>query len=327
MRAVVVQETGGPEVLRVVEWPEPAPGPGEVSITVDHVGVNFTDVRSRRGDGLVSPPLVPGIEAAGRVRALGDGVDSVEVGQYVVALTGTAAYAEVVTAAASRVAVVPDEYVGQPVAAGMAKTVSVAIQLLRDAGRVLPGESILVHGAAGGVGSAIAQVAGAYGYGDVYGTVGSAEKCDYARGFGFAAVFVRDDFLEPLRAATGGRGVDVVFDPVGGETRARSFEALADLGRLVHFGNASMAPEVAPDALAMRARALGYFGYSSAKWSGRDAEGFRDVFLEAVDLVTSGRVRVDVTEVLPLEQAGRAHERLESGAARGKIVLTTGSSG
>jgi len=119
--------------------------------------------------------------------------------------------------------------------------------------------------------------------------------------------------------------VDVVFDPVGGQTRVQSFEVLADLGRLVHFGNASMAPEVAPEASVMRARALGYFGYSSAKRSGSDAAGFSEIFLEAVDLVTSGRVRVDVTEVLPLEQAGRAHERLESGASRGKIVLTTGS--
>ncbi len=327
MKAMVIPETGGPDVFEYRDWPDPDVGPGQVGIDVEFIGVNFTDVRNRRGDGMGTPPMVVGVEAAGRVRSLGEGVSDLEVGQYVVALTGGNAYAQIVSVPALRVFPVPDELVGEPVTGGMSVVVPVSMQLLRNAGRVLPDETMLVHGAAGGIGTALVQVASALGLGDVYGTVSTEAKRDYAMGFGFADVFVRDDFVEQARAATGGRGIDVIFDPVGGDTRARSFDLLADFGRLVHFGNASMEPEVAPDALTMRSRALGYVGYSSAQHFMRDAAGARAGFFEAIDLVASGRVRIDVTEVFDWREASRAHELLESGAAVGKYVLAVDREG
>lgn len=325
MRAMVVPRFGGPEVFEPAELPEPEPGPGQVSISVEFIGVNFTDVRNRRGDGMGVPPMVVGVEVAGHIRRLGEGATGLEPGQAVTAGTGGHAYAEVVIADAGRVFPLPDSLVGDPVSATLSVVVPVSLLLLRQAARALPHESMLVHGASGGVGTALAQVAGVLGLGPVYGTVSTQAKADYASGFPFAGVFLRNGFVEGVKEATGGRGVDAVFDPIGGEARTRSFEVLAPFGRLVHFGNASLEPEVAPDAMEMRSRAIGYIGYSAAQHFSRDPEGTRPVFAEAIDLVASGRVRIDVTEVLRLDQAAEAHARIEAGEAMGKLVLAVGS--
>lgn len=321
MRAMVVPRFGGPEVFELQDLPEPEPGPGEITIEVEFTGVNFTDVRNRRGDGLGVPPFVPGVEVSGRIKELGEGVTGFEPGEAVVSFTGGHSYAEVVKAAAGRVFSLPDSLAGKPESGGLAVVVATALNLLRVAGRVLPGETILIHGASGGVGTALVQVAEGLGLGQVYGTVSSERKAAYAAGFPFAGVFLRERFVDEVKGATAGRGVDVVFDPIGGEARARSFQALAPFGRLVHFGNASLEPEVAPEAFDLRARGHGYIGYSGGQHHALDPEGVRLTYREAVDLVGSGRVRIDVTEVLPLERAADAHSRIEAGEAVGKLVL------
>ena len=322
MRAMVIPEFGPPEVFELRDVPVPEPESGQVSIDVRFSSVNFTDVRNRRGDGLGVPPMIPGIEVAGPIRALGDGVDGLAVGQEVVALCGGHGYAEVATSDARRVVPVPDALLGDPVSCATIGVVPSAINLLRAAGRVQPGETMLCHGASGGVGTALGQLAGHYGLGPVFGTVGHADKIDYARSKGYADVFVRDGFVDVVRAATDGHGVDVVFDPIGGDVRARSFDALADFGRLVHFGNASLEPEVVPPAVDMRARALGYVGYSGGQHAVRDIEAVRQTWVEGVELVGSGVVSLDVTATFPLEEAAAAHRLLEGGMATGKIVLT-----
>ncbi len=324
MKAMVVPRFGGPEVFELQELPTPEPGPGEVTIDVDFAGVNFTDIRNRRGDGAGSPPMVVGVEAAGRIRALGEGVTGFEVGQPVCALTGGHSYAEVATANAQRVYALPDVLVGDPVSGGVSVVAPFSLLLLRVAARIRPDEVVLLHGAAGGVGATVAQVARELGLGVVYGTVGTPEKIAYARQYPFADVFPRDTFVEAVHESTGGRGVDVVLDPMGGETRRRSIDILAPFGRLVHFGNASAEPEVAPAALEMRSRGLGYVGYSSAGHMFRDPVGVRPHAEEAIAMVADGRVRIDVTDVRPLEEAAIVHELLGSGRATGKFVLSVG---
>jgi NADPH:quinone reductase len=321
MRAMVVPRFGGPEVFECHDVAVPEPGAGQVSIDVAHVSVNFTDVRNRRGDGLGTPPMIPGIEVSGTVRAVGDGVTDLRPGMAVTSLTGGHAYAEVVVADASRVLPVPASLVGDPVAACLMGVLPSALNLLRLAGKVFPGESVLIHGASGGVGTTLVQAAHLMDLGPVFGTVSTEWKADYARNYAFSRVFLRDGFDTALMEATSGRGVDVVFDPVGGEVRARSFEVLAPFGRLVHFGNASLDTEVVPDATWLRAKCVGYVGYSGGQHAGLDFETVSRSWRQAVDLVASGAVRIDVTRVFPLEAAAEAHRAIEAGEVVGKVVL------
>lgn len=322
MRAMVIPRFGPADVFELTEVPDPVAEPGQVVVEVEHIGVNFTDIRNRRGDGLGVPPMIPGIEVSGVVAEVGSEVTDLTVGTPVMAFSGGHAYAERVAVDARRVIPLPDSLVGDPMASTVIAVVPSAINLLVTAGKVQPGETMLIHGASGGVGTALVQVARALGLGDVHGTVGSEFKADYARRYDFAGVHLRDRFVESVREATGGRGVDVVFDPIGGETRAKSFDALAPVGRLVHFGNASLEPEVVPPAEDLRARALGYIGYSGG-WHGRwDFEGVQATWHQAVEMVADGRVHLDVTAVLPLSEAAEAHRRIEAGEAVGKLVLS-----
>jgi NADPH:quinone reductase len=321
MRAVVVGEYGGPEVLRLAEVPEPEPGPGEVTITVGFAGVNFTDVRNRIGDGLGVVPFVPGVEVAGTVRRVGDGVTGLAPGQPVAALTRGHGYAEVVRAAADLTVALPENLAGRPEAGGMLVTIPLALMLLRRVARVLPEETVLLHGAAGGVGTVTGQLARHWGLRPLLGTVSSVAKAGLARGCGYGQVFGYTDFAEGVLAATAGRGVDVVLDPVGGQVRTASFELLAPFGRLVTYSNISREPEVVPDAAWMRARCVGYLGFSGGQLPLRDAALVRPSLQEAAELVSSGAVEVRVTEVYPLDQAARAHQVFERRAAVGKFIL------
>lgn len=321
MRAVVVPRFGPPAVLTVVDLPVPRPGPGEVLIEVQFAGVNFTDIRNRRGDGLGVPPFVPGIEVAGRIAGVGSEVEGLAPGDAVVSVTGGAAYAAYATAAAHRVYALPPGLVGDPVSGVVGAAVPAALKLLLRGGRVGPEETLLIHGASGGVGTALVQAARWLGLGPVHGTVGSREKLEYAARYPFAQVHLRRGFVESVRESTRGRGVDVVFDPIGGEVRAASFATLAPFGRLVHFGNASMEPETVPPAPDLRARGLGYVGYSSAQDHLLFPDENDTIQRQAIEAVAAGRIRVDVTEVLPLEEAARAHTLIEQRRAVGKIVL------
>ncbi len=322
MRAVVVAEYGGPEVLTLADLPEPGPGPGEVTITVRFAGVNFTDVRNRIGDGLGVAPFVPGVEVAGTVRRVGDGVSGLSPGQPVASLTRGHGYAEVVRAAADLTVPLPENLAGRPESGGMLVTVPLALMLLRQVARVLPEETVLLHGAAGGVGTVTGQLARHWGLRPLLGTTSSAAKAEFARGYGYSHVFEYADFTEGVLAATGSRGVDVVLDPVGGQVRARSFELLAPFGRLVNYSNISRDPEVVPAAAWMRARCIGYLGFSGGQLPLRDPGLVRPSLLEAAGLISSGAIEVPVTEVFPLEQAAQAHRVFERRAAVGKFILT-----
>jgi NADPH:quinone reductase len=321
MRAIVVREVGGPDVLRIEEIAEPQPGPGEVAITVEFVGVNFTDVRNRIGDGLGQVPFTPGVEVSGTVSSVGPGVRAFTVGQPVAAFTRGHAYAEVVTAAERFTVALPDNLIGRPEAAGMLVTVPLALNAVERAARVLPGETVLLHAAAGGVGSIVGQLLGARPDVRVWGTVGDLAKEPFVRKHGYSEVLTYADFDEQVRSLTRGRGVDVVLDPIGGEVQARSLDVLAPFGRLVSYSNISRAAQALPDAEWLRARCIGFVGISNGQLSARAPETVRAALERAVELVSSGAVQIDVTSVLPLERAPEVHEAFEKRSAVGKFVL------
>lgn len=327
MRAMQVARYGPPEVLELVDLPVPCPGPGQVAIRVSHAGVNFAEVMARRGDyhRASAPPFVPGLEVTGVVDALGDGVAGLQLGERVVAFTGSGGYAEVALAAAELTVPLPPSAVDPEVAGALATVVPTAVLLVDEVARLRSGQTVVVHAAAGGVGTALGQLAALRGAGAVLGTVGSQAKVDYARGFGFDDVVLRGRFGDAVAAHTGGRGTDVVFDSVGGPARLAGLAALAPLGRLVAFGNASGDPETLPDGGELRAHNRAVLGFSMGGLS-RTAPGLVGrAIRSAVELVAGQQVRIDVTDVVELADAARAHRGLESCATRGKLVLRVGA--
>ncbi len=200
-------------------------------------------------------------------------------------------------------------------------TVPLALMLLRRVARVQPEETVLLHGAAGGVGAVTGQLARHFGLRPLLGTVSSPAKAAFAQRNGFATVCTYADFDSAVLAGTGGRGVDVVLDPVGGDIRARSFGILAPFGRLVTYSNISREAEVVPDAEWMRARCVGYAGFSGGQLPRRAPELVRPSLLEAAELVGSGVLDIGVSQVFPLAEAADAHRVFERREAVGKLML------
>ena len=335
MKRVVVDRYGGPEVLRVVEEDEPIPGPGEVRVRVFAAGVSFTDALLREGTylGGPKPPFTPGYELVGVVEELGPGCSRLRVGDRVAALTVWGADAEQVC--------VPEKYaVEVPEDLDPAEVVSLvlpymtAYQLLHRVAAVKSGETVLVHGAAGRVGTAVLEL-GALAELSLYGTASARDRVAVEQLGAVAIDYRNDDFLARLRGLPG-KGVDVVLDGLGGATSVRSFRALRPGGGLVVFGYSSALTQGRRSRrgwIKWNAQTGSVFlwgllsprrqvhGYRIDKLRNRRPEWFREDFLELLDLLRRGEIHPAVAERLPLTDVRRAHELLESSAATGKLVL------
>ncbi|MEU1027878.1 zinc-binding dehydrogenase [Streptomyces mirabilis] len=329
MRAVEIQEYGGPEVLRVVETEVPAPGAGQVSIDVAYTGVNFADLKAR-ADGYRVPalPFVPGLEVSGRVRALGAGVTGLAVGQEVAALTQSGAYADVVVADAVTVFPLPPG-VDLRTGATLPTVLPTAYALIHTVGRLQPGETVLVQGAAGGVGTVLGQLASAAGAGAVHGVVSSAAKAEYAREHGYDEVFITSStppsasFVKEVREATDGRGVDLALDPVGGEALRASLDSLAPFGRLVSFGNASGAQPWQVGQPDLYPLALSVSGFSILTLAQTSPTELRTLTERAFQTVVDGVVSLPVTAEFALPDAAKAHRLMGTRTSTGKLLLRT----
>jgi NADPH:quinone reductase len=323
VRAISFDRFGGPEVLRLTDMPEPAAAAGQIAIGVRYAGVNFAEVMARRGDWDVSLPYVPGLEVAGMVLAAGAGVDEGLVGTTVVAFTGSGGYAEVAVAdAALAIPVTAGTPLPLRAAVAAACVLPTAWGVLFGAGRMQAGESVLVHAAAGGVGSVIGQLARGHGAGMVAGVVSTREKAAYAAQFGcWDELLLADDFPADAAAISSGRGFDIICDSVGGSTRLAGLELLAPLGRLVVFGNASASPEVKYGLQRLQETNRVAAGYNVADLAARMPDVYRGHAMSALRLLEQGRLLLDVTDVFPLEQAAAAHGLLESRRTTGKLAL------
>jgi NADPH2:quinone reductase len=324
MRAIEIQEYGGPEVLTAVEAEVPEPGPGQVSVDVAYAGVNFADLKAR-SDGYRVPalPFRPGLEVSGRVRALGAGVTGLSVGQEVTALTHGGAYAEVAVTEAATVFPLPPG-VDPRTAASLLAVLPTAYALVHEVGRLQPGESVLVQGAAGGVGTVAGQLAKAAGAGAVYGVVSAEPKAAYARGHGYDEVFV-GDFEKAVREATGGRGVDLALDPVGGETFRAGLASLAVFGRLVSFGNASGEPAWTVGQPELYPSGLSVAGFSILTLAQTAPAELRALVERAFSKAVDGTVSLPVTAEFGLEEAAEAHRLMGARTSTGKLLLRVGA--
>ncbi len=315
-------ETGGPEVLHIMDVTAPDVGPGQVRIRVTVSGVNFRDVGVRkygRNEGSKVPePVVTGIEAAGVVESLGDGVTHLRIGQRVATICPGGGYGDLLVIPADRAIALPDE-ISDETAGTFGMTGFTAWHLLHTAAKVQPGDTAIVHAAAGGVGIMLSQLASRCGV-TVIGTVGSDDKIDTAKRFGAAHVinYQRENCAELANGITGGRGVDCIFDAVGASTCADDVKALRVLGKLVSFGRASGPPQLGMEELQGKSLQWGYFGIFHA-W--HQPELWQRGVANLVPLIASGAVNPYVTGTYPWDQAPEAHRRLENRETQGKLAL------
>ena len=321
-KAIVINHTGGPEVLRWVDYDPGQPGPGEVRLRHEAVGLNFIDVYHRTGlYPLPSLPAVPGMEGSGTVEAVGDGVTEVAEGDRV-AYAGLppGAYAQVRRIPADRLVKLPESITTRQAAAMMLQGMT-ARYLLRGCFDVKAGDTILIHAAAGGVGSIVCQWAKHLGA-TVIGTVGSEEKAANAteNGCDYPILYTKEEFVARVKEITEGRGVDVVYDSVGQATFMKSLDCLRPLGTMVSFGQSS--GPVAPLELGLLS-AKGSLFLTRPTLMTYTAKR-EDLLTHARDLfevVEKGVVKVEIRQTFPLSDAARAHRDLEGRRTSGSSIL------
>ena len=326
MTAVAISEPGGPMVLKPERRDVPQPGPGEIVVRVHAAGVNRPDVLQRRG---VYPPPpgasdLPGLEVAGEVAALGDSESRWRVGDQVCALTPGGGYAEYVRVPAGHVLPVPAGFTYTE-AAALPETFFTVWHNVFERGGLKEGESFLVHGGSSGIGTAAIQLASAFGA-RVIATAGSKEKCDACLKLGAerAVNYREEDFVAIAKDATGGKGVNVILDMVGGDYVSRNYDAASMDGRIVQIATLGGAMANADISKLMVKRLV----HTGSALRPRTV-AFKNALAAALEaqvwpLLATRRVAPVMDMIFPLREAWRAHERMEEGDHIGKIVLDVG---
>ncbi len=322
MRAVLVPSPGAADVLQVREVDRPSPGPGQVLVRVAVAGVNYMDVYQRSGAVSLPTPFVAGVEGVGTVVEAGDGVDDLPIGGRVGWLRGgQGSYAEYVLVDAAMAVPVPDDVRDETAAAVLMQGVT-AHYLATDTYQVQPGDTVLVHAAAGGVGQLLTQVVALRG-GRVIGTVSTDEKAEIARAAGADDVLRYDEVPGRVKQLTGGEGVAAVYDGVGGATFDASLSSLRARGVLVVYGAASgpTPPLAIPQ---LQAGGSLYVTRPTVVHYTATREELRARTDEVFGWVASGQLHVSIGGRYPLADAARAHQDLESRRTTGKLLLVPG---
>jgi NADPH:quinone reductase len=315
MKAVVL---GADDRFRVADLPEPVPGPGEVAIRSAYAGVQWGDVLVRAGHFPTPRPFVPGFEVSGRIVAVGEGVAEDRLGEQVTALVAAGGYAEVVISPA--VLAIGAAGVDTRTAAGFGWVTPAAYDLILNVARVAAGENVLIHAAAGAVGSMAAQFAGAAGADRIVGVVGNPGQLEYARRFGYHQVLTRDEFP----AAPGDERFDVILDPIGGATRVGSLARLAPHGRLVVYGNIATFEPVTVSANDLLMQGQSLMTYNSNLLSRTDPDRLTRSAARALALVADGSVQIDITAEYELADVETAIADLAGGTTYGKSIVRVG---
>jgi NADPH2:quinone reductase len=310
MRAIVFERNGGPEVLELREVPAPDPGEGEVLVDVEAIGVNYRDVYERNGGGYGSePPAIIGVEGAGKIRDSGERVAWAHV---------AGSYAEQIADPRERLVPIPDR-VSTEVAAAVLLQGMTAHYLAADSYPIAPGDWVLVHAAAGGVGLLLTQIAKARG-GRVIATTSTEEKANLVRGAGADEVIGYDGFAARAREITGGEGVAAIYDGVGRATFLDGFKALGPAGRMILYGAASGRPD--PIDPGMLVAGSWYVQRPTLGTYTRTPQLLQERARAVFELIESGELDVRIGARYPLAEARQAHQDLEGRKTTGKILLT-----
>ena len=324
MRAVEITEFGPPEALKLGERPDPVPGRGEVLIAVAAAGVNRPDVIQRYGKYPPPPGAsdIPGLEVAGTIAALGEDVRGWAVGDRVCALVAGGGYAERAAVPHEQCLPIPKGFTDIQ-AAGIPETFFTVWTNLFQRGKLAAGESVLIHGGTSGIGTTAIQLARAFGA-EVMTTAGSDEKCEAARALGAAHAFNyrTTDWVASARSATGGRGVDVVLDIVGGDYIARNLDLLAVEGRLLQIAFLKTAKAELDFSIMMRKRAWITGSTLRARTPAEKGAIARDLHQHVWPLFENRTVAPVIHKVFPLAEAAAAHRLMESSHHVGKLILS-----
>lgn len=320
MKAIRVDQPGGPESLRSAEVPDPKPREGEALVRVEAAGVNFIDVYHRSGAYPLAFPLIPGTEGAGTVVALGAGVTEVAVGNRVAFASASGSYADLVAVPAAKLVPVPDG-VSTKQAAGVMLQGLTAHYLSTSTYTLKSDDTCLVHAAAGGVGLLLCQIAKMRGA-RVFGTVSTDEKARLAREAGADQTihYTKEDFVQEVRRLTDGSGVQVVYDGVGRDTFDGSLDSLAVRGMMVLFGQASGAV-AAIDPQILNKKGSLFLTRPSIGHYTRTREELLQRAGDVLSWVAERRLVVRIFRELPLAEAAEAHRLLESRRTSGKLLL------
>lgn len=321
MKAILFDQIGGPEVMKLGDTAVPEVRKGKVLIKNHAIGINFADTRFRQGEYVMQPKLpdTPGLEAAGVVEAVGEGAEHIKPGTRVAAI-GMKTYAEYSLVSAAQVMPIPDSVSFEQGAAFPIQTLT-AYHLLHTCHQTTSGQTVLVHSAAGGVGIVAMQIAKAAGA-RVIGTVSSDNKADLAKQYGADAVinYETQDFAEEAKKLTDGKGVDLILDAVGKPTFAKGFTCLAPFGHSILYGQAGGSPDpVNVFGLFQNSLKVSCFGlYTASAIPDLHHTGIEQSF----KLMEEGKLKLLIGKSFPLAEAADAHRLMESRQSVGKLVLT-----
>jgi NADPH:quinone reductase len=322
MKAIQLKKYGGPEVLEVVEIEKPVPAGHEVLIEIRAIGVNYADTARREGQYVVKTPLpfIPGAEIAGVVAAVGEKVTTVKPGARVVTLIESGGYSEFALADERSLIPLPEQLDFRHAAALPLQGLS-AYHVLKTMGRLEKGETVLVHAAAGGVGTLAVQLAKLFGAGKIIATASSAEKLELAHQMGadVRVNYTESNWVEQILEATGGKGVDVALEMVGGDVFNKTLKCLATFGRLVVFGAASgEQSKMYPSSLMARNQSvIGFFLPQIM----RKPELLQPSLVELLTYLGEDKLKLTIGGVFPLEEAADVHRLLQSRKTTGKLIL------
>lgn len=321
MKAIRINETGGPEVMHLEEIATPVPQDDEILIRVVAAGINYADLAQRQGAYLTptNTPMTPGFEVAGTVAGHGPGVTAPPIGTRVVAFA-VGGYAEYTLAHAGTVIPIPDTLDFTRAAAFLVQGIT-AYQLLRESAHIQAGESVLVQAAAGGVGTLAVQIAKLMGAGKVIGTASSEAKLDLARSLGADVVinYSKSDWGAQVKSATNGLGADIILEMAGGEVAQQSLQCLAPFGRMVVYGAAS--GEIAQfTGIQLMYKNQAIIGYWLTAWLQR-ADRVAVAALELMQYLNGGQLQIIVGNTFPLADAAEAHRAIAERKTTGKVVL------
>ncbi|WP_204519136.1 quinone oxidoreductase family protein [Brevibacillus fulvus] len=321
MKAVLVTELGGTEGMIYTDVDLPSINANEVLIRVEKTSVNFADIKARYGNKGTKLPFIPGLDAMGIIEQVGSAVRDLQAGQRVIAFPAGGSYAEYAVASEQLTFPLPDG-IDQMTAAACPIVAFTAYKLLADVARLQAGETVLIHAAAGGVGTTAIQLAKLLGASQVIGTVGSKQKVDSAleAGADQVVVYTEGDFAQSVNDWTSGAGVDVILDSIAGAVTQKSLECLAYYGRLVQFGNSSGASGTVQTA-DLHSSCRSVLGFSLGTTRARRPELLRETASKVFSYLAAGQLQIKIGREFSLSEAAQAHQWVESRQSTGKVML------